>query len=115
MKNFFEKFKKRSGITSTADLILILSAFSLAGPTDSLTVRPLVHSLLTTLPKLPTVVQVLIYIVFAVPLYQIFLLFYGFLFGQFKYFWEREKKIGRWLRKIFTGSSAKAEVVLQKQ
>ncbi len=115
MHNFFEKFKKRSGITSTADLVLILSAFSLAGPTDSLTVRPLAHSIFGLLPKLPTIAYVAIYILLAVPLYQCFLLIYGSLFGQFKFFWEREKKIGRWFRRVFTGSPTRQEVSLQKQ
>lgn len=36
-----------------------------------------------------------IYLLLVLPLYQIFLLIYGFIFGQFKFFWEKEKLIFR--------------------
>ena len=96
----FAKMKQRLGISTTFDLIVILVIFSIAGSTDSLTIRPFVHSLFKFLPKLPAWVHVIVYILVAVPLYQCFLLIYGFLLGQFNFFWQREKKFGRFLKRI---------------
>jgi hypothetical protein len=35
--------------------------------------------------------------------YQFIILIVAFLFGQFRFFWNYEKKILRWLRKLITG------------
>lgn len=37
----------------------------------------------------------ILYLIFILPLYQILLLAYGFIFGQFNFFWEFEKKTWR--------------------
>jgi hypothetical protein len=42
-----------------------------------------------------------LYLILVLPLYQIFLLIYGFIFGQFKFFWEKEKLIFRRIVGIF--------------
>jgi hypothetical protein len=46
----------------------------------------------------------LIYLLLILPLYQILLLFYGFVFGQFDFFWEYERKM---FRRIFEGKRPK--------
>jgi hypothetical protein len=40
------------------------------------------------------------YFILILPVYNVFLLFYGFVFGQFKFFWEFEKKF---FKRIFGG------------
>jgi len=45
----------------------------------------------------------ILYYVLILPIYNVFLLIYGFIFGQFKFFWEYEKKM--WNR--MTGKSKK--------
>jgi len=35
-------------------------------------------------------------------LYQILLLVYGFIFGQFRFFWEKEKKLVKRIGTVFT-------------
>lgn len=42
-----------------------------------------------------------LYLLLVLPLYQIFLLIYGFIFGQFKFFWEKEKQIFRRIGGLF--------------
>ena len=40
-----------------------------------------------------------------VPLYQVLLLAYGTILGQFSFFWEKEKAMVRWMGRPFTRSS----------
>ena len=94
-----ERFKKKQGIATTRDLFIILAVFSLAGSSITFTVRPLYRYAFHVIHHVPFFLRVLAYIAVAVPVYRIFLLVYGLLFGQFKFFWEREKKFGRRLRK----------------
>jgi hypothetical protein len=44
----------------------------------------------------------LLYLLLVLPLYQIFLLIYGFIFGQFSFFWEKEKQIFRRIAQVFS-------------
>lgn len=43
-----------------------------------------------------------LYLLLVLPLYQIFLLIYGFIFGQFNFFWEKEKQIFRRIGGLFS-------------
>lgn len=43
----------------------------------------------------------LLYLLLVLPLYQIFLLIYGFIFGQFRFFWEKEKQFVKRLGSLF--------------
>jgi len=43
---------------------------------------------------IPTWIKIL-YWVLILPIYNVVLLIYGFLFGQFKFFWEFEKRMFR--------------------
>jgi hypothetical protein len=41
-----------------------------------------------------------LYYIFILPIYNIVLLFYGFVFGQFSFFWEFEKRTFRQIRSL---------------
>lgn len=43
----------------------------------------------------------ILYYVFILPVYNIILLAYGFIFGQFRFFWEFEKRFVKRLISIF--------------
>ncbi len=43
---------------------------------------------------------VLLYILLITPIYQVLLLGYAFIFGKFWYFYEKQKKIVKWLLRI---------------
>ncbi|MEN2282845.1 DUF6787 family protein [Algoriphagus sp. SE2] len=43
-----------------------------------------------------------LYLLLVLPLYQIFLLIYGFLFGQFNFFWEKEKQLFKRITGLFS-------------
>uniref|UniRef100_UPI00325FA988 DUF6787 family protein n=1 Tax=Gelidibacter japonicus TaxID=1962232 RepID=UPI00325FA988 len=46
-----------------------------------------------TKDNLNTIVYWVLYIIVGLIFYQIMLIFFGWLFGQFKFFWEFEKKM----------------------
>lgn len=91
---FLERMKKRWGV-GPLGVIGILAAFSLAGMSVVRVKNPVLDFLLPehTAPW----VRVVVYILILMPIYQVFLFAYGTLFGQFKFFWNRWKMIGRFL------------------
>ena len=73
----------------------MMMAFSLGGMTVVRLRQPLVSLILPD--HAPGWVWWMTYIVLIVPMYQICLVFYGAILGQFRFFWEKEKKIILWL------------------
>lgn len=79
-------------------VVLILSVFACTGFTVLLLKRPIVAYFIGDgeQPLLFTIV----YYVLILPVYNLFLLIYGALFGQFRFFWEFEKRFfGRLFRR----------------
>jgi hypothetical protein len=99
------KLKTKWGITSNRDFILIMIAFSLAGMMISFCRPPIFHILGIT-KQTPFWIKALIYIPLIPPIYQVFLLFWGTLLGQFDFFWEKEKRLGRFLKHSFVKAYA---------
>jgi CBS domain containing-hemolysin-like protein len=93
-KNFLEKLKQKWGLNNLLQVILILIVFALTGTTIVL-IKPYIFTLLGIQRGEATILQNILYLIFVLPLYQTLLLIYGFLFGQFKFFWEKEKQIFR--------------------
>lgn len=97
--------KNRWKIESNLQFLAILIVFSITGM-STLWVRKGVWWLIGIEPATPFWIKLLMYIFIIFPAYQIMQLLYGFLFGQFKFFWEFEKKMFRriglnHLKKIF--------------
>jgi hypothetical protein len=90
MAGWMEKLKSRWKVKNTFQVIIILVVFACTGTTVALLARPLLHALFTP-AEVPTWAKVLYY-VFILPVYNLFLLLYGFLFGQFRFFWDFEKR-----------------------
>lgn len=97
--DIINKLKQRWGITSTFQIILILVVFACTGM-SVLYVEGWAHHLLGIPPGLDWYARVLLFVVLTLPLYNVLLLFYGFLFGQFRFFWNYEKQMLRKLRRI---------------
>ena len=74
-------FKKR---------ILILVVFAFTGTTILFIKDPILNVIVGEDEK--NWLHSLIYFILILPIYNVFLLIYGFLFGQFNFFWEYEKK-----------------------
>ena len=100
-----EKLKKKWNIESNRDVILIMIVFSLAGASIGFFRRPIFHWLGIT-EHTALWIKILAYIPLIPPIYQINLLFYGFIFGQFDFFWEKEKRLMKFLSKIFVRQQA---------
>lgn len=88
----FERFKQRWNIKSNFQLVVILIVFSVTG-SSSLYVRKGAFSLLGITSDTELWIRTVMYILIIFPAYNVMLLIVGFLFGQFKFALEFEKKM----------------------
>lgn len=100
-----ERLKQRWGIQSTGQFWLIFTVFAVTGTSVARLKGP-VFELLGVGPHLPAWLTTTIYLVFMLPAYQVLLLLWGAIFGQFRFFWEFEKKLMRrlWLGRAVADS-----------
>ncbi len=89
--SWIEKLKKRWNLNSTFQVVIVLVVFACTGFTVLFLKKPVV-SLFTEQGETPIWFSVAYYVLI-LPIYNAFLLFYGFIFGQFLFFWEFEKKM----------------------
>lgn len=89
------KLKNKWNITTNRDFILIMIVFSLAGMSIGFERKIVFH--LFGIDKDPLWVKILVYVPLIVPIYQVNLLIFGFLLGQFKFFLEKEKRLIKFL------------------
>jgi len=94
---WLEKLKNRWGVNSGWQVLIILLVFACTGFSVMYTKRGLVQ--LFNIEN--TWSRWIINLFVVLPLYQVILLIYGWLFGQFSFFWNFEKKMFRRLRSIF--------------
>ena len=97
--NWWQRVQARWGV-STWGVIAILLAFSLAGTTVLRVTGPILDFVLPA--DVPRWLWWTARILIIVPVYQVLLLMYGTLLGQFRFFWEKEKKMACWLARPFT-------------
>lgn len=90
-KNWIDKLKQRWEIHSTWQVVLILVVFACTGFSVLY-----VEEILVELLQLPTDMswwgRLLIFIFLTLPLYNVLLLVWGFIFGQFRFFLNFEKR-----------------------
>ena len=88
----FKKLKKRWGITSNLQVVIILIVFSITGFTSLFVAKPILE--LVGLPQETTNPWIYrpLRILLIFPFYQILILIYGWLFGQFDFFYNFVKK-----------------------
>ena len=89
MAEWIERLKARWHVKSAFDVIIILVVFACTGFTVMF-IKPVIMDLLFE-DGHSTVFSIL-YWILILPVYNIFLLFYGFIFGKLKFFWEFEKR-----------------------
>lgn len=88
-----KKLMKRWNIDKPWQLIVILFVFSITGSSSIAIGRPILKSIGITLDNFSALIYYPLFIIFSFVLYQIFLVLYGWLFGQFHFFWAMEKKM----------------------
>ncbi len=96
-----EKLKQRWGLKNALQVVLVLIVFACTG-FSVLYIKAPVFYLLGIGEDTNPWLRTLVYIVTILPAYQVLLLCYGFIFGQFKFFWEFEKKMFGRMGKLFT-------------
>ncbi len=97
-KSFLERMKEKWGLKSLWQVVVILIVFAATGFTVVF-IRPLIFQALG-IQDASGWLKTVSYLVLVFPLYQVLLLGYGFLFGQFQFFWEKEKKLAKGILKL---------------
>lgn len=100
MSEFVDKLKERWGVHTPWQVFVILLVFAMTG-FSVLFLEEQVYRLLGISAPEQWYLRALLFIVITLPLYNLILLVYGFIFGQFRFFWNFEKRFfGRILRMI---------------
>jgi hypothetical protein len=92
IKNLMLRWK----LESAFQVVIVLVVFACTGFTVLFIKKPILHFLAGE--QGDSVTASVIYYLLILPLYNVILLAYGFLFGQFNFFWEFEK---RFFNRIF--------------
>jgi hypothetical protein len=84
------KLKEKWKLKSALQVVLVLLTFICTGTSVLFIKKPFQQ--LVGINELQGWVKTVIYLLAILPIYNIMLLMYGFIFGQFKFFWEFEKR-----------------------
>jgi len=85
--SWISKLQLRWKVESVVQVILILLVFACTGLTVVYLMKPVLKSFFGV--NVPPWAKA-VYYVLILPVYNIFLLLYGFVFGQFQFFWNFE-------------------------
>lgn len=97
--SWLHQLQTRWKVKSITQVLLILVTFALTGSTVVFISKPLLASIFGS-ETIPVWARI-IYYVLILPVYNLFLLAYGFLLGQFSFFWEFEKRFFNRMSFIF--------------
>ena len=89
---WYRKLQHRWGLSSVGQVLVVLLVFALTGTTIAQLHGPFAHWVGITADS-PTWLRWGFAILIILPLYQVVLLIYGFLLGQFAFFWNFEKRM----------------------
>jgi len=87
-----EKLKDRWEVNSVGQVIVILIVFACTGFSVLFIKKPL-FDLAGITSETSAWIRIPFYLLTILPAYQVLLLTYGFIFGQFRFFWNFEKKM----------------------
>jgi len=88
-----EKLKKRWGLKHNYQLVVIFIVFAVTGSTSAYVSKPMLGALGITKDTMSLWAYYPLYIIIIFPAYQVLLIFFGFISGQFKFFWAFEKRM----------------------
>jgi len=91
----FKKLENKWLVDYKWEMIRIFIVFAITGTSSLFVGRPIIKLLGITKENLNPIVYWFLFIIIGLIFYQILLVFFGWLFGQFKFFWEFEKKMLR--------------------
>lgn len=87
-----EKLKKRWGLTSNLQVVLIIIVFSINGSFAAWVAEPVTNFIGLSKEMVSPWIYYPLRILLIFPIYQITLPIVGWFFGQFRFFWNFEKK-----------------------
>ena len=87
-----ERLKKKWGIKSNFQILVILVVFAINGSFAAWVAKPITNFIGIDQQNLSPLIFWPVRILLIFPIYQVTLPIVGFAFGQFKFFWEFEKK-----------------------
>ncbi len=91
--NFLDRLKARWKLKSITQVWVVLLCFALTGFSILFLKHPILN--LFSSPENRGIGFSIAYYILILPIYNLVLLFWGSVFGQFKFFWEFEKKMFR--------------------
>ena len=106
-----EKIRSFFKVDSNLQLLIINIVFALTGTSSLFFADYILNILLINQNTYGNFLYWLIRIILILPIYQVLLIIFGSLFGEFKYFWRMEKKTIRKISSIFT----KNKIVILKK
>jgi len=101
MKAFYQRFKLKYGIDSDKDGIIIIMVFALTGSLSVKLARPVLEYLGISKDMMSPWVFWPLRILIIFPIYQLLQIAIGSSLGQFKFFWQFQKKMFGPMGKLF--------------
>ena len=86
-----KKLKERWGITSNFQIVIIFIVFGITGSVSAYISGPLTNIIIGE-SELHWLIKLLIRIIVLTPIYQVLLLFFGYIFFQYKFYYNFVKK-----------------------
>jgi hypothetical protein len=86
-------FKERWNIKSNWQVFVILVVFAVTGSSAALLSKPVLALFGIVKGEVSNWIYYPLYIILIFPIYQVLLVSFGFIFGQFTFFWAFEKKM----------------------
>lgn len=87
------KFKQRWNITSNWQITIIFIVFAITGSSAAYISKPITNYIGLTKEAVSLWIYWPVRLILLFPIYQVLLVLIGAIFGQFKFFWEFEKKM----------------------
>ena len=91
----FKKLEKKWILDYKWEMIRVFMVFAVTGSSSLYVGRPIIKLIGITKENLNPLLYWILFIIIGLIFYQILLVTFGLLFGQFKFFWEFEKKMLR--------------------
>lgn len=91
----FKKLENKWVVEQRWEIIRIFIVFAITGTSSMFVGRPIIKAIGITKENLNPMLYWVLFIIIGLVFYQILLVTFGWLFGQFKFFWEFEKKMLR--------------------
>lgn len=89
----FKKLEKKWILNYKWEMIRVFMVFAVTGSSSLYVGRPIIKLLGITKENLNPLLYWILFLIIGLVFYQILLVTFGWLFGQFKFFWEFEKKM----------------------